>query len=388
MGKTLCFTLICAYLYVMSKDRIIELLQEQNRHLQMQLERMAEREIELGRVISNLSQQVGELTATIKSMEAALALKEGTVGKLKRVNNGISKLLANESEKQVSNVVKSAVPTPKERGNNGARRKNHVDLEEQIIEIEPTHPLFNKEEAKFVSYRDAIRYVYIPPKFIKYIYRQKSYSYNGAMFCGTAPEAPFLNSQYDGSFVAGLCQLRYIYSMSMERIVRFFGENGFGLEKSTAFHLLERSASLFENLYKALQIAVLEDHYCSCDETYHKVLVDEKNTKGKGVKKGYFWAVTAMHRKLIFYLYDQGSRKEEIIMNLLDRYKGAIQSDAYLPYIKLGSSQYPNITRIACLQHIKRKFLDLKEDPDARKIVDLTNKLYHEEHQHRIGEQG
>ncbi|MFT0569335.1 IS66 family transposase, partial [Bacteroides faecis] len=87
-----------------------------------------------------------------------------------------------------------------------------------------------------------------------------------------APAAPFLNSQYDGSFVAGLCQLRYIYSMSVERIVNFFRENGFKLEKPTAHHLLGKTAVLFENLYEALREVVLEDPYLCCDETYHKVL--------------------------------------------------------------------------------------------------------------------
>ena len=104
--------------------------------------------------------------------------------------------------------------------------------------------------AKFMGYRDSIRYVYIPPKFIKYIYRQNIYSFNETVFSGCAPAAPFLNSQYDGSFVAGLCQLRYIYSMSVERIVSFFRENGFELEKPTAHHLLSKTAVLFETSMK------------------------------------------------------------------------------------------------------------------------------------------
>ena len=144
--------------------------------------------------------------------------------------------------------------------------------------------------AKFMGYRDSIRYVYIPPKFIKYIYRQNIYSFNETVFSGCAPAAPFLNSQYDGSFVAGLCQLRYIYSMSVERIVSFFRENGFELEKPTAHHLLSKTAVLFENLYEALREVVLEDPYLCCDETYHKILVPEKNSKAKGVRKGYIWA--------------------------------------------------------------------------------------------------
>ena len=49
-----------------------------------------------------------------------------------------------------------------------------------------------------------------------------------------------------------------------------------------------------------------------------------------------------------------------------------------------------NITRVACLQHCKRAFLedDVKDNPDAKEVASLANSLYHNEHQHRIGEDG
>lgn len=37
--------------------------------------------------------------------------------------------------------------------------------------------------------------------------------------------------------------------------------------------LLEKTALLFDNLYKAMQKAVKEDSYLCCDETCHRVLV-------------------------------------------------------------------------------------------------------------------
>ena len=43
------------------------------------------------------------------------------------------------------------------------------------------------------------------------------------------------------------------------------------------------------------------------------------------------------------------------------------------PYRKLETDQYHNITRIACLQHVKRKFLEQDKEPDARKIVEMIN---------------
>ena len=361
-----------------------------------QLEAAARREEHGQLLICELTMQVRQLTESVHSLEEALTLKNGKLKKQENISRGLGKLISNESEKQVPGKAEAVrqtapsrpCPSPKERGNNKSKRKEHFELEEKVIEVNPEHPLFSISLAKFMGYRDSIRYVYTPPKFEKLVYRQNIYSLNGTVFCGSAPQAPFLNSNYDGSFVAGLCQLRYIYSMSVERIIGFFRESGFELEKPTAHHLLGRAAEVLENLYRALRMAVLEDSYLCCDESYHKVLVEEKNSRGKGVRQGYIWAAVAVKQKLILYLYENGSRSGKVLFDLLSEYEGTVQSDAYSPYRKLESDAYPGIKRIACLQHVKRKFLEVQEEPDAQKIVELTNKLYQKEHEHCVGRQG
>lgn len=380
----------------MQKDRLIELLEDQIRSLKEQLEAAARREEHGQLLICELTMQVRQLTESVHSLEEALTLKNGKLKKQENISRGLGKLINNESEKQVPGKAEAVrqtapsgpCPSPKERGNNKSKRKEHFELEEKVIEVNPEHPLFSISLAKFMGYRDSIRYVYTPPKFEKLVYRQNIYSLNGTVFCGSAPQAPFLNSNYDGSFVAGLCQLRYIYSMSVERIIGFFRESGFELEKPTAHHLLGRAAEMLENLYRALRMAVLEDSYLCCDESYHKVLVEEKNSRGKGVRQGYIWAAVAVKQKLILYLYENGSRSGKVLFDLLSEYEGTVQSDAYSPYRKLKSDAYPGIKRIACLQHVKRKFLEVQEEPDAQKIVELTNKLYQKEHEHCVGRQG
>jgi hypothetical protein len=47
------------------------------------------------------------------------------------------------------------------------------------------------------------------------------------------------------------------------------------------------------------------------------------------------------------------------------------------------------LTRLSCLQHVKRKFLDCgDDDEEAQAIVRLINELYQMEHQHKIGIDG
>ena len=51
----------------------------------------------------------------------------------------------------------------------------------------------------------------IPPRFLKITYNLHSFKQNERIFSPKASSTPLLNSNYDGSFVAGIAQLRYIY---------------------------------------------------------------------------------------------------------------------------------------------------------------------------------
>ena len=46
------------------------------------------------------------------------------------------------------------------------------------------------------------------------------------------------------------------------------------------------------------------------------------------------------------------------------------------------------LLRLACFQHVKRKFLDCGDDFDAKVIGRLINFLYHKNHKHKNGEDG
>ena len=119
--------------------------------------------------------------------------------------------------------------------------------------------------------------------------------------------------------------------------------HGFTLKKPTAHKLIERASLLLENLYKCTAQTVLRDNYISADETYYKILVREKNGKGRGVRKGYLWVILGMRSKLLYVLYQDGSRSEDVILRELEDYRGVIQSDGYSPYRKLQKEGYPHI---------------------------------------------
>lgn len=368
----------------MNKDEIIALLQQQISFLQEQI-------CSLQNQLAASNRKADVLLEEVTSLRNMLERKSEEEAKQKRIIKGLAKITENKSEKQAptpaSQDTTADRPSEKKeraRTNNGAKRKQHLEVEVVEEDVEPEDPRFNKDLARLYRTRDVIRYELIPMRFIKKIYHVRTYTQNDGFFSGKAPDAPFFKSQYDGSFIAGLAQLRYMYAMPVERIVKFFNDNGFDMDKGTAHGLLRKTENLFENLHKALGSVVKEDTYIAGDETYHKVLVEDKNKDGKGIKKAYIWVVTAVNTGLVYYFYHDGSRKEDIILDYMKGYQGAFQSDAFSPYRKMARW----LLRLACFQHVKRKFLDCGDDFDAKVIVRLINHLYHQDHKHKIGEEG
>ncbi len=143
-----------------------------------------------------------------------------------------------------------------------------------------------------------------------------------------------------------------------------------------------------ENLYKALSQAIVADNYICGDETYQKVRLQVATPSGRKIKKGYIWVFVGMATGLVYFIYDDGSRSAEVFGQHIKGFKGAFQCDYYSGYRNIGIGEMSGIKRLPCIQHIKRKFLDLKDNPQAQEIAKLFGLLYHFEHQHRIGKDG
>lgn len=377
----------------MNKDALIEILQRQ---LAVSNETIVSLKEAINSMRAEYKVTVDELKKTIANLESMLRERDGSLEKAKSQMRGLkATFLPKKSEKQEpSPQVRTEEERLEEeqrkseerkaRGNNGAKRKEHFAVETVEEDVYPNG--VDLESCSEIGVRDVIRYEMVQLRFIKHIYHIHTLKKGDKVYSGKAPLAPIQNSNFDGSFIAGIAELRYLYSMPVERIVKYFGGHGFDIDKPTAHGLLAKTASLFDNLYKALQKAVKEGKYLKCDETYHTVLV-KAGDDGKGSRKGYIWVIISVSTGLCYFFYDDGSRSQEVIFRELKGYKGIIQSDGLGAYKRVAEQSQGAIVRLACLQHCKRGFLDdsLKDNPDAMEVARLANSLYHNEHMHRIG---
>lgn len=355
----------------MNYKELAEISQAQNKVLMQTIE-------SLQMTLASQSATIHSLSSEMKQLRELLLEKDKNVDKIIGQLNGLSKIASpvkTERRKAESPIVTSCALAPKQRGNNGARRKVYENMEEIVEEVEPTHSEFKKGEALFISSRDVIRYKYIPPRLIKHIYRCKKYSFNGSVYEGVTPLSPFLNSNFDSSVLANLIQQRFIYGMPIERIVRFYHEMGIELPKQTAHGLLCKSAEMLDRLIPVLRDVVLSDPYLHFDETYHTII--DKRAEG-GSRKGYFWAALSSRTNLIHLFTSDGSRAKKVFTEYLPTsYAGAIQTDGYSSYKVLEGWDYPKAMRLGCIQHCKRKFIDIETQREAKDIIDTYNEFYH-----------
>lgn len=345
--------------------------------------------------------KIDSLLETIASLESALLAKGKSLEKEKNINKGLRKTTRNESERQKPEApqkTEEEAKAEKERrkaerkakGNYGARRHPHHECEENVIHVYPDTEGVEAERIREIGVETAVRYRCEPMRIIKDVYILHTQSVDGVVRVPPTPPSAFYKSNYDASFVAMLLELHHCHQMPVERIVKYVSSHDFELPKPTAHHLMKKSAELMENLHTAMRQAIKEDGYMGCDETYSLVKLDMPNPKGKGkcVKKGYMWVAVGHNTGLVYFFYDDGSRKESVFVEFIEGYLGIIQSDGLKIYRKTGDDPDNGITRIACIQHIKREFLDLRGIPEADNLFNLYNSLYHKDHEHRIGRDG
>jgi hypothetical protein len=415
------------------QQRIIRLLQEQLLLHKKTIANYEQRDQRQCKQIDDLTTQVDSLSRLVDKKDDLLLQKDMMLDKAYREIRSLNKCLYNKSEKvipsekrssqpdtdgnlhksqeqdkagvtqeadnaeQVNNIqeadnaeqangiqeseAESCISKAKKRGNNNVKRKEHFGIEVVEHDEYPTTEGFDKEHAQFIKTETSIRYEYVPPKFIKHLYHRHYYRIGETVAYGKAPAAPLSGSNYDSSFIAGMLQLRYGYSLPVERIIKYFHENGFTIKKATAHNLIKQVYYMFDKLDVVLKEAILAQDYICLDETYTTVLVARPKSKSKKKSsKAYIWGAVPVHIKLIHFFYDNGSRARPVLTGYITpSYNGACQSDGYVVYEIFETDEYPGVIRLGCMQHCKRKFLEI-ENPDAKLIVDIMNELYQMEH--------
>jgi transposase len=171
------------------------------------------------------------------------------------------------------------------------------------------------------------------------------------------PLLPLPRSNAGPSLLAELLMGKYFYHMPFHRQISIFKLVGISLPASTVNDWFAGSSDLLRALYYRLRKIVLESDYIQVDESTVPVINNEKQR----AVKAYLWVVRSVMDRMMFFHYDQGSRAQKVVIDLLKDFQGAVQTDGYEAYSIYEKKK--GVLLIGCWVHARRKYTEaLKED--------------------------
>lgn len=173
--------------------------------------------------------------------------------------------------------------------------------------------------------------------------------------------------------LATLIDNKFNHHLPEYRQVKMFAEFGLKLPTSTVNDWIHATANVLYPLYESQREAVMAGGYVQVDEVPWNIA----DRKGQACRKGYAWQFrdVSPHPRGSYFYYHKGSRGGEIPRTQLRGYQGVIQNDGYKVYNEFEN--VPGITVLACMAHIRRKFVDAqKSNPLAAEAVKYIATLY------------
>lgn len=129
---------------------------------------------------------------------------------------------------------------------------------------------------------------------------------------------------------------------------------------------------------ESLKRSIRGSPYIRADETELEVQTEEKDGK---LHRGRLWGMLSLEKDVYFEYAE--SRSAEVAQSLLSGVKACVQTDQYAGYDVLNAE--PDIIRIACWDHTRRKFFEAKESAGehAKEALRHIGELYRVEREYK-----
>ena len=203
----------------------------------------------------------------------------------------------------------------------------------------------------------------IKAKYIEHIYEVARVRLKDGSFVNTM-NRPFaeLEGILSPAVLAQVICWKYVYHLPVNRIKRLLRDSGLHFSKATLNRYMQNGLRLLrEYLEDSMRSEVISTDYIMTDETTELVGVKDENG-GKSYKKKYLWAFYAQLKKIVYYLYESGSRARKVVVDFLTDFSGFISTDGYVAYSIFDDAM------IAELFKLELAFKVQKLTPDQIKV--------------------
>ena len=195
------------------------------------------------------------------------------------------------------------------------------------------------------------------------------------------PDRPFAKGILGTGFLSYLINERFGNHMPYYRIEKKHAKEGVDVSRSVMQRSIARCAEKLRPLYDLLCSKVRAADVLFTDDT--PVTIARPNDRSQGSKKGHVWVYLDREGH---HAYDFTETWEmEGPCNWLAEFKGYAHCDGYKGYKSIFKRD--GLTRVGCLAHVRRKFIDAeKSDPAvAEEILARIRRIYAIETQARKG---
>lgn len=278
-----------------------------------------------------------------------------------------------------------AVPEEQQTVTYQRRKKKHpgrttlpdnIPTEEIIIEpAEDTTELelIGEQITETIDYKPGVLFKrrYIRRKYA----RKDATEEQAAVIIGQLPDRPIPKGIAEAGLLAHLFVAKYIDHLPFYRQIEQFKRNfGWVIHKSTINDWFAACCSLLEPLYNALLEQVMATDYLQADES--PIKVQDSNKKGS-THQGYMWVYRNPANGLVLFDYRKGRGMHGPKERLGD-FVGYLQCDGYTVYEKLAKKSKGQLRLVACLAHIRRKFIEAQDNHPllAKYALAEIQKLY------------
>ncbi|NJO24658.1 MAG: IS66 family transposase [Bacteroidia bacterium] len=184
----------------------------------------------------------------------------------------------------------------------------------------------------------------------KYIRNKYAKQNNEGVLIGELPARPIEKAMAGAGLLAQIVIDKYVDHLPLYRQMQRFQRTGVKLSYSTVTDWVSGTCKLIIPLFDTLKAEVLQSNYLHADETPIKVM--DKAGKGE-THRGYYWVYQSSIDKIVFFDYQEG-RGREGPADILQNFKGYLQTDGYIAYDVFDKKE--NITQIHCMAHARRMF--------------------------------
>ena len=204
---------------------------------------------------------------------------------------------------------------------------------------------------------------YFPARVIRHIYETASYEDSTGTISNTLPPErrmnPVQGCPYDAGLTSYMLGEKYAYFSPKNRVRLKFHDMGLDVPKSTLGRYFSNvEGVLVDSLREAFKRLVLDCDYLIIDETCELVRVTDPGTNEVRYKKCYLWGLLNPANNMVLYVYEHGSRSRDVLMELLDSFKGTFTSDAYGAYKIFDGDGIPGVDHTLCWVHARRCLVD------------------------------